>query len=57
MKNIATRLSKGVAIVAVLGLVSSCGLPRSGPNRNEIFSGSVLEDGDAFILTVIALQA
>ena len=52
MKNIATRLSKGVAIVAVLGLVSSCGLPRSGPNRNEIFSGSVLEDGDAFILTV-----
>jgi polysaccharide export outer membrane protein len=52
VKNIATRLSKGVAIVAVLGLVSSCGLPRSGPNRNEIFSGSVLEDGDAFILTV-----
>ena len=52
MKTLATRLSKGVAIVAVLGLVSSCGLPRSGPNRNEIFSGSVLEDGDAFILTV-----
>jgi polysaccharide export outer membrane protein len=52
VKTLATRLSKGVAIVAVLGLVSSCGLPRSGPNRNEIFSGSVLEDGDAFILTV-----
>ena len=52
MKTLVTRLSKGVAIVAVLGLVSSCGLPRSGPNKNEIFSGSVLEEGDAFILTV-----
>lgn len=52
MKTLVTRLSKGVAIVAVLGLVSSCGLPRSGPNKNEIFSGSVLEDGDAFVLTV-----
>lgn len=52
MKTLMTRLSKGVAIVAVLGLVSSCGLPRSGPNKNEIFSGSVLEEGDAFILTV-----
>ena len=52
MKTLVTRLSKGVAVVAVLGLVSSCGLPRSGPNKNEIFSGSVLEEGDAFILTV-----
>jgi len=52
VKTLVTRLSKGVAIVAVLGLVSSCGLPRSGPNKNEIFSGSVLEEGDAFILTV-----
>lgn len=52
MKTLTLRLAKGVAIVVTLGLVASCGLPRSGPNKTEIFSGSVLEQGDAFILTV-----
>jgi polysaccharide export outer membrane protein len=42
----------GVALVAVLAVVASCGLPRSGPTKNEIFSGSVMEDGDAFVLVV-----
>jgi len=46
------RLSKGVALVAVLAVVASCGLPRSGPTKSEIFSGSVMEDGDAFVLLV-----
>jgi polysaccharide export outer membrane protein len=46
------RLSKGVALVAVLAVVASCGLPRSGPTKSEIFSGSVMEDGDAFVLVV-----
>jgi polysaccharide export outer membrane protein len=35
----------------VIGL-ASCGLPRSGPNKSEIFKGSVLKEGDAFIVTV-----
>lgn len=46
------RLSKGVVAVAILALVAACGLPRTGPNKNEIFSGSVLQEGDAFVLTV-----
>ena len=52
MKTLTLRLAKGVAIVVTLGFVASCGLPSSGPNKSEIFSGSVLEQGDAFILTV-----
>ncbi len=38
-------------VAVVLGTVS-CGLPRSGPNKREIFAGSVLNGGDAFIVTV-----
>ena len=52
MKSPRVRLTKGVALVAVLAVVASCGLPRSGPTKNEIFSGSVMEDGDAFVLVV-----
>ena len=40
MLSLTLRLSKGVALVVTLGLVASCGLPRSGPNKAEIFSGS-----------------
>jgi polysaccharide export outer membrane protein len=32
--------------------VSSCGLPRSGPNKREIFSGSVQKQGNAFVVPV-----
>ncbi len=52
MKSPRLRLSKGVALVAVMAVVASCGLPRSGPTKSEIFSGSVMEDGDAFVLVV-----
>jgi len=50
--SLTLRFAKGAALVVTLGLVASCGLPRSGPNKAEIFSGSVLEQGDAFVLTV-----
>lgn len=46
------RLARGLLVLAAVGLVASCGLPRTGPNRAEIFAGSVLREGDAFILTV-----
>lgn len=46
------RLSKGVALFAAVAVVASCGLPRSGPTKNEIFAGSVMEGGDAFVLLV-----
>ena len=39
-------------LMAVSALLSGCGLPRSGPNKREIFAGSVLQEGDAFIVTV-----
>ncbi|MBS1303034.1 polysaccharide export protein [Loktanella sp. SALINAS62] len=35
-----------------MGLISACALPRVGPNKKEIFAGSVLREGDSFILTV-----
>ena len=42
-----------LALVVVLGaLVAACGLPRSGPSKNEIFAGSVQREGDAFIVVV-----
>lgn len=46
-----SRLAKGAVFVATLA-VAACGLPRSGPNKAEIFSGSVLQEGDAFVLSV-----
>ncbi|MEL6641104.1 MAG: polysaccharide biosynthesis/export family protein [Pseudomonadota bacterium] len=52
MKTLTLRLAKGVAIVVTLGAVAACGVPSSGPNKSQIFAGSVLEQGDAFILTV-----
>lgn len=41
----------GLLLVLALA-VASCGLPRPGPNKREIFSGSVQRQGDAFIVTV-----
>ena len=52
MISLTLRFAKGAALVLTLGLVASCGLPRSGPNKSEIYSGSVLEQGDAFVLVV-----
>lgn len=40
------------ALLFVFTIVASCGLPRSGPNKSEIYKGSVLEQGDAFVVTV-----
>jgi polysaccharide export outer membrane protein len=44
--------ARSVALVVLVGTVAACGLPRSGPNKNEIFAGSVLREGDAFVVTV-----
>lgn len=46
------RLGQGALLVAALSLVASCGLPRPGPNKREIFAGSVQQEGDAFIVAV-----
>ncbi len=43
---------KAVALLATVAMVASCGLPRSGPNKREIYRGSVEKRGDAHIVTV-----
>ncbi|MCL4068556.1 polysaccharide biosynthesis/export family protein [Pseudomonas sp. GX19020] len=47
-----TRGAKALALIAIVAATASCGLPRSGPNKKEIFAGSVLKEGDAFIVSV-----
>ncbi|MBJ2151083.1 polysaccharide biosynthesis/export family protein [Paracoccus sp. IB05] len=47
-----TRGAKALALIAIVAVTASCGLPRSGPNKKEIFAGSVLKEGDAFIVSV-----
>ncbi|WP_417243274.1 polysaccharide biosynthesis/export family protein [Celeribacter sp.] len=45
-------MARAVIAAALVASVSACGLPRSGPNKKEIFAGSVLNQGDAFIVSV-----
>ena len=52
MQMMVTKGAKAVALVVLIGMVAACGLPRSGPNKKEIFAGSVLRKGDAFVVTV-----
>ena len=52
MKPENSRLARIVALVAALAVVSSCGLPRVGPTKREIFAGSVQREGDAFVVAV-----
>ncbi|NPD17327.1 polysaccharide export protein [Xinfangfangia sp. D13-10-4-6] len=47
-----TRGAKALALLAIVAVTASCGLPRPGPNKKEIFAGSVLRGGDAFIVSV-----
>ena len=52
MDNVMSRAVKTAALAVLLVATAACGLPRSGPNKAEIFKGSVLKEGDAFIVTV-----
>lgn len=54
MKISGSRGATALALVALMSVVSACGLPRSGPNKAEIYKGSVLKEGDAFVVTVNA---
>lgn len=47
-----SRVVKGVALLSLFATVFACGLLRVGPNKAEIFQGSVLREGDAFIVSV-----
>lgn len=46
------RLARIGAALAIVGILSACGLPQVGPNKSEIYKGSVQKQGDAFVVTV-----
>ncbi|MEM6309857.1 MAG: polysaccharide biosynthesis/export family protein [Pseudomonadota bacterium] len=52
MNSSTFRLARPVALIAVLSVVAACGLPQVGPNKRQIFAGSVQQEGDAFVVTV-----
>ena len=52
MKIAASRGAKAVALFLIVAMVAACGLPRSGPTKREIYSGSVERQGDAFVVSV-----
>lgn len=52
MKSRSIRGAQCVALLLIATLVASCGLPRVGPNKREIYAGSVQREGDAFVVSV-----
>ncbi|MGR3660533.1 MAG: polysaccharide biosynthesis/export family protein [Paracoccaceae bacterium] len=47
-----SRTARFAVLFVVAATLAACGLPRSGPTKSEIYSGSVQKDGDAFIVEV-----
>lgn len=52
MKILTSRRARACAVLAAVLAASACALPRSGPTKSEIFSGSVQMEGNAFIVEV-----
>ncbi|KUP92083.1 polysaccharide biosynthesis/export protein [Tritonibacter horizontis] len=52
MKPMHFRWARPVALLAAVALAASCGLPKAGPNKRQIFAGSVQKQGDAFVVSV-----
>ena len=52
MTSFIFRWARPIATVAALAVVASCGLPSPGPNKRQIYSGSVQQEGDAFVVSV-----
>jgi len=52
VKPFALQWAKPVAVVVAIATLTSCGLPQVGPSKKDIYSGSVQEEGDAFVIEV-----
>lgn len=52
MNLMTSRQARLLVLTTCVAALVGCGLPRSGPNKREIFSSSVLEQGDAFVVSV-----
>ncbi|WP_299967005.1 polysaccharide biosynthesis/export family protein [uncultured Roseobacter sp.] len=44
------RWARPVALITALSVLAACGLPHVGPNKRQIFKGSVQKQGDAFVV-------
>lgn len=52
MKSVPVKWARPVAFLTALTLAASCGLPQVGPNKRQIYAGSVQKEGDAFVVSV-----
>ncbi len=52
MTSIPSLGARAIALVALMALLAACGLPRSGPDKGEIFAGAVQNEGDVFVVAV-----
>ena len=52
MKSNLSRGANALTLAILVVALGACGLPRSGPNKREIYAGSVLKQGDAFVVDV-----
>lgn len=46
------RRASWLALAFFVAAIGACTMPRPGPTMNEIFAGSVLREGDAFVVAV-----
>ncbi len=44
--------ARNMALFTMVFVIASCGLPRSGPKKKEIYAGSVQRQGNAYIVTL-----
>lgn len=52
MNSVLERWVKPIALLGVVSVLASCGLPQVGPNKRQIYSGSVQREGDAYVVSV-----
>ncbi|CUJ91366.1 polysaccharide export protein Wza [Ruegeria denitrificans] len=52
MQRFPIRWIQGISLVAAIGLLAGCQLPKSGPNKSEILAGSTEKGGNAFVVEV-----
>jgi len=52
VKTLNIRWARPIAVVAACSVLASCGLPQVGPNKRQIYAGSVQREGDAFVVAV-----
>ncbi|MBS0563118.1 MAG: polysaccharide biosynthesis/export family protein [Proteobacteria bacterium] len=52
MDFVSGKWARTLVLLPLVAAMASCGLPRSGPNKREILSGSVQKNGDTFVVPV-----